>query len=266
MKDNWDSNKYASIANIQENVSKKLIEQLSLKENDRVLDAGCGVGNITFKVAEIVKGGHVVGIDSSSSMIEKCNESLKTKNISNINFIRKGITEIDFSDEFNVIYSNSVFHWVKEPQKAMDLIFQSLKLGGNIGIQFPLLNAKHPMNVIFNQVVARLNLEEEFKNWEFPWYVPTMEKFKNLIEQYNFEEIKVYTMNTEHNNINSSKLYNSFNSAGLNMFTSILSEEKGKILKQEIKKEIETLKELGKQKISFERLYAFGYHKLTEKN
>jgi len=261
MKDNWDSNKYASIANLQAQVSKELIEQLNLKENHKVLDAGCGVGNLTFKIAEIVKKGHVVGIDSSSSMIEKCNESLKTKNISNINFIKKGITELDYFDEFNVIYSNSVFHWVKEPKKALDLIFQSLKPGGTMGIQFPLLNAKHPMNIIFNKVVTKLNLEENFKNWVFPWYVPTKDEFKNLFEQYDFENIKVYTKNIKLNNINSSKLYNSFGSAGLNMFTSILSSHKEEKFKLEFKNEIENFTDWSLSNISFERLYAFGYRK-----
>ena len=235
MKDNWDSNKYSTIASLQAQVSKKLIEQLNLKENDRVLDIGCGIGNLTFKVAEIVKKGHVVGIDSSSSMIKKCNESLKTQNISNINFIQKGITELDFLNEFDVIYSNSVFHWVKEPKRAIDLMYKSLKQGGT------------------------LSLKEEFENWEFPWFVPTLHEFKNLFEQYNLEKIKVYTKNIKHKNINSSKLYNSFDSAGLNMFTSILSLHKEKIFKAEFKKEIENMTVSNQSTINFERLYAFGY-------
>jgi len=261
MKDNWDSNKYSTIANLQAQVSKELIEQLNLKETDKVLDVGCGVGDITFKVAEIVKSGHVVGIDSSSSMVEKCNESLKTKNISNINFVQKGITELNFSNEFDVIYSNSVFHWVKEPKRAIDLMYKSLNQGGTLSIQFPLLNDAHPMIVIFSKVIEKLNFKEEFKNWEFPWFVPTLQEFKNLMKQYDFENIKVYTMNIEHNNINSSTLYNSFDSAGLNMFTSILSSQKEEKFKAEFKKEIENFTESSILNISFERLYAFGYKK-----
>ncbi len=87
MKFNWDSNKYTKISDLQEKVGNELIEKLNLKEDYRVLDAGCGIGNITFKVAEIVKNGHVLGIDSSSSMIKKGNNKVKFK---------KGISELGF--------------------------------------------------------------------------------------------------------------------------------------------------------------------------
>ncbi len=99
-------------------------------------------------------------------------------------------------------------------------------------------------------------------NWEFPWYVPTSDDFRSLLEQYNFEQVKVYVKTTDYNYGNSLNLYNSFDSAGLNMFTSALSEEKGRIFKSEIKKDIESHKNANKLNISFERLFAFGYQKL----
>ena len=265
MKDNWDSNKYTTIADMQKNISNELLEQLRFNENDHVLDAGCGVGNLTFKVAEFVKKGHITGIDSSPSMIEKCNEKLKTKNISNIEFIVKNITEIDFINEFNVVFSNSVFHWIKEPKKALDVLYRSLKPGSCFGIQFPVLDSHHPMIAICEKTIKKLKLEEEFQNWDFPWYVPTLIDFKSLLEQYNFEEVKVYKKTADYHYGNSHNLYNSFDSAGLNMFTSILSEEKEIIFKSEIKKEIESLEDSNKLNIRFERLYAFGYNKLTNK-
>ncbi len=85
MKYDWNSNKYTTISELQEKVSNELIEQLSFNENDHVLDAGCGIGNITFKVAKTVKSGHILGIDSSLSMIKRCNENLNATNTSNVN-------------------------------------------------------------------------------------------------------------------------------------------------------------------------------------
>ena len=263
MEFNWNSNHYTKISDLQEKFSNELIEQLNFDENDRILDAGCGIGNITFKVAEIVKKGHILGIDSSPSMIEKCNENLKTKNILNVNFITKSLTKIDFTNEFNIVFSNSVFHWIKETEKALDLLYRSLKLGGCIGLQFPLLNSQHPLISICKKVIAKLKLEKEFQNWDFPWYVPTLDSFKHLMRKYNFEKINIYQKATEYDFQKSINVYDFFDSVGLNLYTSRLSNEKEKLFKSEIYNEIEKLKATKKLKIHFERLYAFGYNKLT---
>ncbi len=261
MKFNWNSNKYTTISDLQEKVSNELIEQLNFNENYKVLDAGCGIGNITFKVAEIVKKGYVLGIDSSSSMIERCNENLKTTNTSNVKFITKSIIKIDFANAFDVVFSNSVFHWLKETEKALDLLYRSLKPGGSIGIQFPLLNSQHPLISTCENVITKLNLEKEFQNWDFPWYVPTPDSFKYLMRKYNFEKFNIYQKTTEYNFHKSANVYNFFDSVGLNLYTSKLSKGKEKIFKSEICKEIERLKDLNKLKIRFERLYAFSYNK-----
>ncbi len=261
MKDTWESNKFKSIAGLQENVDNELINQLNFNEYDDVLDAGCGVGNLTFKVAELVKKGTVLGIDSSPSMIEQCNKELKMQNAQHVHFMVKSISDINFTNQFNVVFSNSVFHWIKDPKKALDLLFCSLKPGGQIGIQFPLLNSRHPMMMLFTKVVSRLKLEEEFRDWEFPWYVPTVDAFKNLLKQYDFKETKVYKKASEYNYGKSSNLYNSFDSAALKILTSILPEEKKELFKAEIKKEVEIIKESNKHIINFDRIYAFGYNK-----
>ncbi len=263
MKFDWNSNKYTTISDLQEKVSNELIEQLNFNEKYQVLDAGCGIGNITFKVAEIVKRGHVLGIDSSSSMIERCNENLKTTNASNVKFITKSITETDFTNEFNVVFSNSVFHWLKETEKALDLLYRGLKPGGSIGIQFPLLNSQHPLISTCENVITKLKLEKEFQNWDFPWYAPTLDSFKYLMRKYNFEKSNIYQKTTEYDFHESINVYNFFDSVGLNLYTSKLSKEKEKIFKSETYNEIERLKDLNKLKIRFERLYAFSYNKLT---
>ncbi len=261
MKDTWNGDKFKSITGLQEKIGDELIKQLYFNEYDDVLDAGCGVGDLTFKVADIVKKGSVLGVDKSPSMIKQCYKRLKAKNIRNIRFIVKSICEIDFNNKFNIVFSNSVFHWIKDPKKALDLLFSSLKPSGNIGIQFPLLNSRHPMIMLFTKIVSRLKLEDEYENIELPWYVPTVDDFRSLLEHYKFKEIKVYKKTSEYNYRKSNNLYNSFDSAALKILTSTLSEENKELFKSEMKKEIENLTELNKHNINFDRIYAFGYKK-----
>src|SRR4051795_6881263 len=47
------------------------LEMLELGPSDRVLDVGCGPGNFTRSFAAQASGGLVVGLDASSTMLER---------------------------------------------------------------------------------------------------------------------------------------------------------------------------------------------------
>jgi trans-aconitate 2-methyltransferase len=261
MKDNWDSNQYATVAGLQKRINEELLGQLPFAETDQVLDAGCGVGNLTFQVAEKVKKGRVLGIDSSESMIKKCDENRKNHNIQNVRCITKNMTAIDFANEFHVVFSSSVFHWVKETDQALGALYRSLKPGGSLGIQFPLLNQKHPFIVTTQQAIRNLKMEKFYEDWEFPWYVPALEEFRSRFNRYGFQKTKVYKENPAIDFQDAEKLFKSFNAAGLHLFTKRLPEARQVSFKKEVFAEIEKLRKNNRLIVRFERIYAFGYHK-----
>lgn len=257
----WDGNKYEALSALQARASSELIHRMQFTESDQVLDAGCGVGNITLKVAEMVQIGHVLGIDSSPSMIAKCNERLQRKEALNVQFQVMNLLEIDFTNEFTKIISNSVLHWIKEVPKAIKLLHESLKLGGMLGIQFPLLNARHPLVFLANYAISNLSLEHEFKDWDFPWSVPTVVDFKELLGQYPFEKVKVYQKTTNFDFGDSKNMFAFLDSVGLNKYITHLSIEDGSKFRSQVFTQIQTLQERKKLRIPFDRLYAFGFGK-----
>jgi ubiquinone/menaquinone biosynthesis C-methylase UbiE len=70
----WDAKDYSNFSSGQQKWGRELISKLSLKENDTVLDIGCGDGKITAEIAEQVPAGSVKGIDNSESMIKLASE------------------------------------------------------------------------------------------------------------------------------------------------------------------------------------------------
>ncbi|OMH40090.1 class I SAM-dependent methyltransferase [Desulfurobacterium indicum] len=89
-----------------------MIEKLSLKGNELVLDIGCGDGKITFEIARRVPDGYVVGIDSSEEMIKLASKMFSPSKYPNLSFRFLDIQEMDFSGEFDVIFSNAALHWI----------------------------------------------------------------------------------------------------------------------------------------------------------
>jgi ubiquinone/menaquinone biosynthesis C-methylase UbiE len=62
-------NKNAAFAYSEEN-TKPVFELLSPQYGDRIVDVGCGTGELSVRLQGIVgKGGLVLGIDSSESMV-----------------------------------------------------------------------------------------------------------------------------------------------------------------------------------------------------
>ena len=58
----FDGKKYEKASAHQKEWGAKLISELSLRGNERVLDLGCGEGSNTAMIAGLVPNGEVVGL------------------------------------------------------------------------------------------------------------------------------------------------------------------------------------------------------------
>ena len=95
----FDGDKYLKASKHQKEWGEKLIEEIRPKENDIVLDLGCGDGLLTKMIKDLVKNGYVLGIDASDGMILKAKE-FQTENLE---FKQLDINDMDFEDTFTII-------------------------------------------------------------------------------------------------------------------------------------------------------------------
>ena len=128
----FDGKKYERASAHQKEWGAKLISELSLNGNERVLDLGCGDGVNTALIAELIPDGEVVGIDASKGMIDAANPKGKA----NLRFILMDIDEIKFKDEFDVVFSNATLHWVKDHQRLLRNVSKALRTAGCLRFNF----------------------------------------------------------------------------------------------------------------------------------
>ncbi len=92
----FDGEKYKKASRHQKEWGSSLIEELSLRGDEKILDLGCGDGALTEQLSELVPDGKVVGIDASAGMIAAAQSRSKP----NLTFVQMDMNDMDFQKEF----------------------------------------------------------------------------------------------------------------------------------------------------------------------
>ncbi len=131
----WDSAEYAKHSDAQYAWALELIGKLNLKGDESVLDIGCGDGRVTLVLAKQVSKGHVVGIDSSQSMIALAQKRLRESDCRNTAFAVADATALPFEDRFDLVFSNAALHWTRNHSAVLNGVNRSLKPSGYVLMQ-----------------------------------------------------------------------------------------------------------------------------------
>lgn len=95
-----------------------------------ILDAGCGTGNFSLKLAKM--GLKVTGVDFSEGMLKQAEKKMLEAKLP-IEFEKGDLYRLNYEDEsFDAVISMAAFEFLKEPQKAFKELMRVVKKGGRI--------------------------------------------------------------------------------------------------------------------------------------
>jgi trans-aconitate 2-methyltransferase len=126
----WDASAYHRVSAPQFSWGRKVLEQLSLRGDETVLDAGCGTGRLTRELLELVPCGKVVGLDVSENMLRAARENLAPEFGDRVEFVAADLLDLHFNEEFDGIFSTAAFHWVRDHDRLFAGLFRALRPGG----------------------------------------------------------------------------------------------------------------------------------------
>jgi ubiquinone/menaquinone biosynthesis C-methylase UbiE len=130
----WDVDKYIEHSKLQFQIGSLAIERLSPQPGEHVLDIGCGIGNLSAKIAEKLGTGKIIGIDVDNNMIQASLQRVAINHIKNFEVIQRSAVDIDYENEFDAIFSNIVLHWIRNVSQVFNNMYRALKVGGRISI------------------------------------------------------------------------------------------------------------------------------------
>lgn len=178
----FDGQRYRQASAHQKEWGSRLIAELSLTGEEHILDVGCGDGALTAALADLVPRGSVVGIDASTGMVEAAQSHERPS----LSFRVLDVTDADFCEEFDLIFSNAALHWIKDHVKLLSILHRALKEGGVLKVNFAADGNCSTLNRIAREFMDSDEFREGFADFQWPWYMPTIDAYERLIGQSPF--------------------------------------------------------------------------------
>lgn len=189
----FDGQKYKKASTHQKEWGNKIITELTVNGTESILDLGCGDGILTKQLAELAPKGQVLGIDASPGMIGTAQELAQA----NLSFRLLDIDHMDFENEYDLIFSNAALHWVKDHQRLLQNCYRALKPNGFIRFNFAGDGNCANFYEIIKQVMAEPPYQDYFRNFEWPWFMPKINEYINLISGCGFKNLRVWEENAD---------------------------------------------------------------------
>lgn len=142
------------------------IELARLVSGERVLEIGCGTGELALLAESLVgRSGRVVGIDAASEMIEVARLKASRKNVA-VEFFIQPVEDMAFADgSFDVVFSSLMMHHLPDTLKeqALSEVRRVLRPGGRlviIDIRRPTTAAGRLMNSLFLHGALKVGVQD----------------------------------------------------------------------------------------------------------
>jgi trans-aconitate methyltransferase len=172
----WDATLYTAKHSFVYEYGRELVVLLAPQSGERILDLGCGSGQLTQAIAE--SGARVTGLDNSTSMIDKARREYP-----DLPFVLADAKEFSFDEPLDAVFSNAALHWVKPPEKVIECVAKCLRSGGRFVAEF---GGKGNVRGIFDaaEAAGRELTGREVRNVN---YFPSVAEYSKILESFGLE-------------------------------------------------------------------------------
>jgi trans-aconitate 2-methyltransferase len=126
----WNAEVYDRIGKPMRRWAQAVIDDLALRGDETVLDAGCGSGSVTFDLLERLPRGRVFAVDASQEMIDSLQRQLDERGETRVTPIRASLTDFALPEPVDCVFSNAVFHWIPDDDGLFGCLYRATKPGG----------------------------------------------------------------------------------------------------------------------------------------
>ena len=116
--------------------TRALFERVGLGRDMRCLDLGCGGGEVTFELANLVgRGGHVTGIDMDEVKLEAARAAANERRLANVEFRAANVNEWREAAAYDVVYSRFLLQHLSRPADLVQRMWAAVAPGGALVVE-----------------------------------------------------------------------------------------------------------------------------------
>lgn len=146
--DGWNPEQYERFRSERQQPFDDLLMLCHPVPDGRVVDLGCGTGDLTKILHEEMEAEQTVGIDSSDAMLERAQASHSA--IPGLSF-EQGDIATWLGEGLDLVFANASLQWVDDHLNLLARMRTALRPDGQMAFQVP-ANYRHPSHVLAHQV------------------------------------------------------------------------------------------------------------------
>jgi len=135
--DTWDPTQYQRFAAERRQPFDDLLALVQPTPGGRVIDLGCGTGELTVELHQHTGATTTLGIDSSAAMLERAPRA------DGVSFELGDIQSLVPDRRYEVVFANAALQWVPNHERLLPAVASLVVDGGQLAVQVP-ANHDHP--------------------------------------------------------------------------------------------------------------------------
>ena len=184
--DSWDPQQYERFREERQQPFYDLLKLVIPKKSMRVLDLGCGTGELTREMHRHFKAAHTKGVDASDAMLAKSSELHEP----GLSFAHANIEDTNEDGAWDLVLSNAALHWVPHHEGVLARLTHALAPGGQLAIQMP-ANQDHPSHVVAEELAREEPFVEALQGQGARQTVLPVEQYATLLAKLGYRSQNV---------------------------------------------------------------------------
>lgn len=131
----WNADAYHRISTPQQAWGRRVLDGMSWRGDETVLDAGCGTGHLTRLVAERIPRGRILALDGSMNMARVARDQLAPDFRDRLIVLQADLRHVPLRNAVEVVFSTATFHWVLDHERLFRELHTALRPGGRLVAQ-----------------------------------------------------------------------------------------------------------------------------------
>jgi trans-aconitate 2-methyltransferase len=179
--DRWDPQQYERFRTQRMQPFFDLVALIEPREGMRVIDLGCGTGELTAMLAERLPGATVEGIDTSPAMLSRAAARASER----VHFRAGDIAIATGYQDYDLVFSHAALQWVPDNEAVLEAIVRAMKPGAQLAVQVP-KNTAHSSHVVANAVAQQAPFRDWLGGFVASIETPSLERCAELLYAHGF--------------------------------------------------------------------------------